>query len=123
MEVIYSANARNTATWQARADTVHECAARGAEVIGHSVAGGDGPGLAEGLEVVSATKVLHVCIVYNEVGGEHGGGDFAAIAAVADETIDKAWALGWLWFGDDVRAETILKASGREDGHGDQAQL
>lgn len=96
MEVIYGSNARDAATWQARADTVHECTARGAEVIGHRVAGCDSPRLAEGFEVLSATKVLQICIVNNEVGGEHGGGDFMAVAAVADETIDKTWALGWL---------------------------
>jgi hypothetical protein len=35
----------------------------------------------------------------DEVGGEHGGGDFAAVAAVADEGVDEAgggcWLVGW----------------------------
>lgn len=31
---------------------------------------------------------------HDEIGPEHGSGDFMAICAVADETVDETWCLG-----------------------------
>lgn len=63
--------------------------------------------LAVGLEIVAAAQVLEVSIKNGEVGGEHGGGDFAAVFAVADEGVDHAGLFGWLRGGGDIRTEEI----------------
>lgn len=96
MEIVHGANAQNAHTGEARTDAVHERAARGTEMVGHGVAGGDGARLAEGFQIVAAADVLEVSGGDGEVGGEHGGGDFAAVGAVADEGVEEGWALGWL---------------------------
>lgn len=96
MEVVYGADAQDTLPRETRADAVHERAARGAEVIGHGVAGADGAVLAERLEVVAAAQVLQVRVGDGEVGCEHGRRDLAAVGAVADEGGDQAGTLGWL---------------------------
>ena len=96
MEIVNGADAQDALAGPARADAVHERAARGAEVVGHGVARGDGAGLAKGLQVVAAAQVPEVLVRDGEVGREHGGGDFAAVGAVADEAVDQAGALGWL---------------------------
>ena len=96
MEVVYGADAQDTLPRAAGADAVHERAARGAKVVGHGVARGDGARLAKGLKVVAAAQVLEVRVGDGEVGCEHGRGDFAAVRAVTDEAINQARALGWL---------------------------
>ena len=96
MEIVNGADAQDALARAAGADAVHERAARGAEVVGHGVARGDGPRLAKGLKVVAAAHVLEVRVGDGEVGCEHGGGDFAAVGAVADEAVDQTGALGWL---------------------------
>ena len=96
MEIVHGADAQDALSRPARADAVHERAARGAEVIGHGVARGDGTGLAKGLQVFAAAQVPEVSVRDGEVGREHGRGDFAAVGAVADEAVDQAGALGWL---------------------------
>ncbi len=96
VEIVDSADAQDTLPRGTRADAVHEGAARGAEVIGHVVAGADGALLAPGLEVVAAAQVLQVRVGDGEIGCEHGRGDFVAVRAVADEGVDQAGALGWL---------------------------
>ena len=88
MEIIYGADAQNTLTRKPRAYAVHERAARGAEVVGHAIAGGDGAGLAEGFQVVAAAQMLQVRVGDGEVGCEHRRSDFVAVRAVADEGID-----------------------------------
>ena len=65
-------------------------------MIGHGAPGGDGVVLGEGFEVGSAAEVLEVGVGDGEVGGEHGGGDFVAVGAVADEGGEEARAVGWL---------------------------
>lgn len=40
--------------------------------------------------------MLQVGVGDGEVGCEHGGGDFAAVGAVADKSVDEAWTRGWL---------------------------
>jgi hypothetical protein len=42
--------------------------------------------------------VPDVGVVDGEVGGEHGGGDFAAVKAVADKCVDEAWGFRGLLF-------------------------
>ena len=95
-EIVHGANAQDAAPRPARADAVHERAARGAEVVGHGVAGADGARLGEGREPVAAAQVREVGVGDGEVGGEHGGGDLVAVGAVADEAVDEAGGLGWL---------------------------
>ena len=56
--------------------------------------------LAEGLQVFFSARVLEVRVFDREVAGEHGGCDFAAVNAVADEGVDEAVAFDWLFVGD-----------------------
>ena len=96
-EVVNGADAEDAVARELGADAVHEGPARGAEVVGHLAARGDGFGLAPGGQVVAAAEVLEVGVGHGEVGGEHGGGDFVAVAAVADEGVEETGALGWLF--------------------------
>ena len=96
IEVVHGADAQNTRSRETRADAVHECAAGGAEVVGHGVTRSRGARLAIGSQLVAATEVLEMRVAHDEVGGKHGGGDFAAVCAVAEECIDQARALCWL---------------------------
>lgn len=96
MEIVHGADAQDTLPQESRADAVHERAARGTEVVGHGVARADGARLAEGLQVVAPAQVPQVRVGDGEVGCEHGGGDFVAVRAVAEEGFDQARALGWL---------------------------
>lgn len=96
MKIIHGANAQNTLLWESRADAVHECAARGTEVVGHIIARGDRTRLAEGGQIGAAAQVLQVRVGNGKVGGEHGRGDFAAVRAIADEGVNQTRALGWL---------------------------
>lgn len=43
------------------------------------------------LQLILAAQVLQILVVEREVGRKHGGGDFAAVGAVADEGVDEAW--------------------------------
>ena len=96
VEILNSADTQDTLPRETRADAVHERTARGTEVVDHGVARANGTMLAEGLQIVAAAQVLQVGVGDGEVGCEHRRGDFAAVRAVADEGIDKAWALGRL---------------------------
>lgn len=96
IEIVDGADAQDTLSRHARANTVHERAASLAEVVGHGVARLDGARLAPGREVIAAAQVLQVRIIDGEVGCEHGCRDFAAVRAVADEGVDQAGAFGWL---------------------------
>lgn len=97
-EIINCPNAENALPWESCANTIHEGATGLAEVVGHKVLAGDGARLAEGGQVVAAADVDQIFVVDGKVGREHGCGDFAAVCAVADKRVDKARALGWLWF-------------------------
>jgi hypothetical protein len=88
IEIIYGTDAQNALARGTRADAVHERTARGTEVVSHGVARGDGAALTVGFQVVAATEVLEVRVLDGEVGGEHGGSEFVAVEAVADEGID-----------------------------------
>lgn len=88
IEIIHRADTRDIPAGKARADAVHERAARGTEVVGHGVTRGDGVRLAISLQVVAASQMFQVRVGDDEVGCEHGCGNFAAIRAVADECID-----------------------------------
>ena len=52
--------------------------------------------LAKGLQILPAADVLQMGVGDDEIGCEHGGGDFAAVEAVADEAVNHARALSWL---------------------------
>ena len=56
------------------------------EIIRHHLLTPNAVFLSKGLEIVLAAQVLEVFVVYGEVGGEHGCGDFTAVGAVADES-------------------------------------
>jgi len=88
IEIVYGADAKYALVWGTRADAVHERAASGTEVVGHSVAGGDSGILAEGLQDVAAAQVLYVRILDREVRSEHRSGEFVAVEAVAHKGID-----------------------------------
>lgn len=72
-----------------RTDAVHERTARVTEVVSH---GGVWPDRCDSifpaLEVVAATNVLQIFIVDAEVGRKHRRCQFAAIDAVANESVD-----------------------------------
>lgn len=57
-------------------------------MICHFATRSDGLRLAPRLEIVAAAEVFEVGVGDDEVGGEHGGGDFAAVGAVAEEGVD-----------------------------------
>lgn len=46
--------------------------------------------------------MFNVLVLDGEVGSEHGCSDFAAVVAVADESVDESWSLDWL------RHQTLL---------------
>lgn len=74
--------------------TIHERPARLAEIVGHHISRGDGLRLRERCQVFFTADVRDVCGEDAEVCGEHGGGDLAAVGAVADEGAEEAGALG-----------------------------
>ena len=116
MEIIHGADAQDTLARKPRADAVHEGAARGTEVVRHSVARGDGAGLTEGFQVFAAAQVRQVGVGDGEVGCEHGRGDLVAVRTVAGEALDQTRALGWLvLFGGDVRAEMDMNWGARRE--------
>jgi len=88
IKVVDRADARDQRAREARRDSVHERAADGAEVVLHGVAALDRLALREFGELVAAAHVHGFGLLDDEVGGEHGSGDFAAVAAVADEGVD-----------------------------------
>lgn len=63
----------------------------------HRVARGDSLALGELGELVLAADVLDGGLVDDEVRGEHGCGDLAAVGAVADEGIHEVLALSRLY--------------------------
>ena len=85
VEVVDTAYPQEVLAGKAAANSVHQATADGAEVIRHGVAGLDALVGRPCRELVLSTDVLHVLVVDAEVGGEHGCGDFAAVATVADE--------------------------------------
>jgi hypothetical protein len=94
VEVVHRANPQDALPGEARADAVHERAARRAEVIGHGVADcADGLLLAEDSHVLAPAEVLQVRVLDGEIRGEHGRGDLVAVGAVADERFDEAGAV------------------------------
>lgn len=93
MEIIHRAKPQDPLPGKLVADAIHERAAGGAEVVGHPLARGDGARLAVRGQVLAAAHVREMRVQDGEVRGEHRGGDFAAVRAVADEGADEAWGL------------------------------
>lgn len=98
MEIIHSTDTQDTMSWEGRADTVHERAACGAEVVCHrtAVIRRDGGRLFEFFEVLLSTQVPQVGILNDNVGCEHWCCDFVAVCAIADEGVDKTFTLNGL---------------------------
>lgn len=46
--------------------------------------------------VTLTTNVLQVRVGNGKVGCEHGGGNFATVVTIADETVEETRAMGWL---------------------------
>ena len=65
-------------------------------MVRHGVPARDGLVLRPLGEFVLAAGVRGFGFFDDEVGGEHAGGDFAAVGAVADEAVDEAGTFGWL---------------------------
>lgn len=54
-------------------------------MIAHGVAGSDGLMVAEGFEILFSADESYGCPVDGEGGAEHGGAEFVAVGAMADE--------------------------------------
>lgn len=87
-KIIHSPGSQNTVARKALATAIHKRAAVGAEVIRHHLAAKDGLILTERLELVLTAQMFQMTILDDEVGSEHGGCDFAAVVAIADEGVD-----------------------------------
>lgn len=79
--IIHSSDPGHQETREARRDAVHQRAADGAKVVLHDIARLDGLALCELGELVAAANVGGLILANDEVGGEHGGSDFAAVVA------------------------------------------
>lgn len=90
IKVIDRADSRDQHAREPRRNPVHQRAADRAEVVLHRVAAGDRLALRELRELVAAAHVLRRGVLDDEVGGEHRGGDLAAVGAVADEGVHVA---------------------------------
>jgi len=89
-KIIYRPEPQYTLAREHLADTIHQRAARLAEIIRHGCAGHRCLGVCEGAEVSSPARVLEVRVQYDEVGREHGRGDLVTVGAMADEGCDEA---------------------------------
>jgi hypothetical protein len=67
------------------ANSIHECSTDAAEVVGHTISGGDGLALLVFGELVFSPD-MHCCgFVDHKVGRKSGGVNFVIVGAVADE--------------------------------------
>lgn len=96
LEIINRADSRNRHARVSTRSPVHQRSADGAEAVLHRVAGRDRLVLLEARELILAAQVFEVCVGDDEVGGEHGGGDLAAVSAVAEECVHETFAGGGL---------------------------
>ncbi|KFY32847.1 hypothetical protein V495_08678 [Pseudogymnoascus sp. VKM F-4514 (FW-929)] len=95
MVIIHRANAKDAHPRELLANTIHQRPTRAAEIVSHLLPRLDSFRLSKRLPVVLATQVRQVRVEDCEVGGEHGRGDLATVAAVAEEAADEAGLLGW----------------------------
>ena len=84
LQIIHRPHPPKVQTRKPRALPVHVCAADTAERVCHRVAAGDRGALTPARELVGAGEPGDVAVFEDEVGAEHGGGDFAAVGAVAE---------------------------------------
>lgn len=109
VEIVHGADTHDFLSREAGADAVHQRAAVGAEVVLHRVACGDGAGLLEGFEYIGAADVFDRLVGDDEVGRVGGGGDFAAVGAVAHKGVDETTRLlSGLWRGGQLNPEIRL---------------
>ncbi len=108
LQIIHRADPGDAHAWEPRAPSVHQGAADRAEVVGHVVPGGDGLALAVLREFVLAFDVLERAVFDDEVGGEHGGGDFAAVGACCVVENQLMILLGGVKSSVDVQLQTKL---------------
>lgn len=74
-------------------DAIHKRSTNRAEEIRHGVPTGYGFGLSELGQLLVASNMSSLVFSYDEVGGEHGGCDFVAVAAVADEAVYESFGI------------------------------
>lgn len=79
--IIHRSDPSDQQTRVAGRDAIHQRAADRAKVVLHDIARLDGLALRELGELVAAADVSRLSLLDDEVGSEHGGGDFAAIVA------------------------------------------
>lgn len=96
LEIVNRADSRDRHAWVSARSPVHQRSADGAEAVLHRVARRGRLVLLEARELVLAAQVFEVRVSDDEVGGEHGGGDFAAVGAVAEECVHETFAGGGL---------------------------
>ena len=88
LEIINLPKPQNRHPRKTRRDSIHQTAADAAEVVCHGVARCNGVCLGEFCDFVLAADVAEGVAFEEEVGGEHGAGDFSVVGAVADELED-----------------------------------
>lgn len=85
MEIIHRTNPHDRLARKPPRDAIHQNPADAAEMVGHGVPALDLLDHGEFGDLVLPTDVGQGLVFDDEVGGEHGGGDFAVVGAVADE--------------------------------------
>jgi hypothetical protein len=95
-EVVHGADPQDTHARKPCAPPIHQVATDGAEAVLHGGARVDGLVLRPAGQFVLATDVREGTVVNGEVGAEHGGAEFVAVFAVADEGVDEVLTLDGL---------------------------
>jgi hypothetical protein len=90
-KVIDSPDPKDTHTRKPLPNTIHQGTTSTTEKISHEFTRRNRLAVRVLRELVAAAHMCQVTVANDEVGGEHGSCDFAAVCAVADECVDKAW--------------------------------
>jgi hypothetical protein len=124
-KVIDSPDPKDTHTRKPLPDTIHQGTTSTAEIISHEFTRRNRLAIRVLRELVAAAHMGQVAVANDEVGGEHGSRDFAAVCAVADERVDETWGrrgLGCVSMHWEGRAEVMrrgrLGRGGVEAGKG-----
>lgn len=100
-KIIHAPNPQDTHPRKRRANAIHQAPTRLAEEVRHRVVlafffDKDGLVLAPRFWVGLAAEVREVRVEDGEVGGEHGGCEFVAVGAIAEEAANEAGTMGGL---------------------------
>lgn len=99
LKIIHRSDTKNALPRKPRANPVHEGAASGTEVIGHGISRSNSLVLSKCCHVLLTANVLEMCVLDDETGCEHRGGDLAAVVTVTHECFDEAWTVKRLCYG------------------------